>query len=99
MSDSQMVIMKKLPDSVKKYQKTPQFSQESMPKGLLNAHKTKQGTWGKIIILKGMLRYRILEPRVEEIDLSPGEYGVVEPGILHEVEPLSEVVFYVEFYR
>ncbi|WP_299948763.1 DUF1971 domain-containing protein [uncultured Microbulbifer sp.] len=91
--------MKELPKSVKSYKRTPEFSSESIPQGLLRAHKTKEGTWGKIILLKGSLRYRILEPEIEEIDLSPGKYGVVEPAILHEVEPLTEVSFYVEFYR
>ena len=70
-----------------------------MPKGLLKAHQTKEGTWGKIVVLEGELCYRILEPEVEEVHLSPGKFGVVEPTVLHEVEPLTELKFYVEFYR
>ena len=70
-----------------------------MPKGLLRAHQTKEGTWGKIVVLKGKLRYRVLEPEVKEFDLSPSNCGIVEPTVLHEVEPLNRVRFYVEFYR
>jgi tellurite resistance-related uncharacterized protein len=55
--------------------------------------------WGKIVVLEGTLLYRILEPEVEEILLSPDRYGVVEPTVRHEVEPLSGVRFYVEFHR
>lgn len=91
--------MKNLPATVSSYKKTPEFTHLTVPKGLLNAHSTKEGTWGKIIILEGTLRYRILEPEVEVVDLSTEKYGVVEPTILHEVEPLTDVVFYVEFYR
>lgn len=91
--------MKDLPVSVTSYKKTPEFTSETVPKGLLKAHQTKDGTWGKIVILEGKLRYRILEPEIEEIQLSPEKYGVVEPTILHEVEPLTQVRFYVEFYR
>ena len=91
--------MKDLPASVSSYKQTPVFTNETVPKGLLRAHQTKEGTWGKIVVLKGDLRYRILEPEIEEIVLSPDQTGVVEPTILHEVEPLTEVRFYVEFYR
>ena len=91
--------MKDLPITVTSYKKTPEFTNESIPNGLLKAHKTKDGTWGKIVILEGTLRYRILEPDLEEIELSPEKFGVVEPTVLHEVEPLTDLRFYVEFYR
>lgn len=91
--------MKDLPVSVTSYKKTPEFTNETVPKGLLKSHQTKEGTWGKIVILEGKLRYRILEPEMEEIQLSPEKFGIVEPTILHEVKPLTQVKFYVEFYR
>lgn len=91
--------MKELPVDVSSYKSTPEFTAETVPEGLLKAHQTKQGTWAKIVILEGRLRYRILEPETEDIELSPEKYGVVEPEILHEVKPLGHVRFYVEFYR
>ncbi|NND69704.1 MAG: DUF1971 domain-containing protein [Halioglobus sp.] len=91
--------MKALPPELSKYKQTPEFDETSVPAGLLKAHQTKAGTWGKIVVLSGSLRYRILEPEVEEVVLSAGHYGVVEPTVLHEVAPIGEVSFYVEFYR
>ncbi|NOX51040.1 MAG: DUF1971 domain-containing protein [Gammaproteobacteria bacterium] len=91
--------MKKLPSSVVSYKKTPTFSQDTIPAGILKAHQTKAGTWGKIVILEGELLYRILEPSVEEVSLCTDTFGVVEPQILHQVEPLGKVSFYVEFLR
>jgi len=91
--------MKDLPSNVTRYKQTPEFNNDTVPKGLLKAHQTKEGTWGKIIILEGSLRYRILEPEIEVIDLSPKKNGIVEPTILHEIEPLTSMRFYVEFYR
>ena len=88
-----------LPTDVEPYKKTPVFSQDSIPAGLLKAHSTKAGTWGKIVVTQGALRYRILEPAVEELVLSPQNPGVVEPQMEHEVAPLGEVRFYVEFYK
>ena len=91
--------MKSLPPEVESYKKTPEFNEGTVPKGLLNAHSTKEGTWGKIVVVSGQLHYRILEPELEELVLSSEKYGVVEPTVLHEVAPIGEVAFFVEFYR
>ena len=91
--------MKALPSNVVSYKRTPEFTDVSVPRGLLHEHNTKDDVWGKIIVLEGMLTYRILEPVTEEITLRPGHDGVIEPTIKHEVVPQSGGLFYVEFYR
>jgi len=91
--------MKLLPDNVSPYKKTPEFTELAVPKGLLKDHRTKEGVWGKIVILEGNLEYTIIEPEIEVIELSTVKYGVVEPKILHHIKPLGKVIFYVEFYR
>ena len=91
--------MQTLPDNCISYKQTPVFDEHSIPAGLLRAHQTKSGTWGKIVVLEGKLRYRILEPSVEEHILDMYSHGVVEPQVLHEVAPLGRVKFYVDFHR
>ena len=91
--------MKSIPDHCQPYKRTPTFSETNVPTGLLNAHQTKEGTWGKIVILEGRLLYRILEPQIEEHILDTENAGIVEPENLHEVEPQGQVSFYVEFYK
>ena len=54
---------------------------------------------GKIVVLEGELRYTINEPILETYVLDENNHGVVEPTVYHEVAPLGEVRFYVEFYR
>tara|TARA_Y100000588_G_C13308149_1_gene524493 strand:+ start:141 stop:308 length:168 start_codon:yes stop_codon:yes gene_type:complete len=54
--------------------------------------------WGKITILSGSLRYRI-DPTGFETTLTPDNPGIVEPEVLHSVEPVGSVSFYVAFYR
>jgi tellurite resistance-related uncharacterized protein len=93
------LIMRELPDSVSAYRRTPTFDQDSVPPGLLKAHSTRPGTWGRIVVVRGELLYRIIEPELEEVLLSARTFGVVEPGALHEVAPIGEVEFYVEFLR
>ena len=75
--------MKSLPAKVESYKKTPEFTQATVPHGLLKAHQTKEGTWGKIVVVSGQLNYRILEPEFEELVLSQEKHGVVEPTMLH----------------
>ena len=91
--------MKALPEDVHAYARTATFLARTIPEKLLKFHRTKAGTWAKIVILEGSLRYRILEPEMREFDLSPDCHGVVEPQAPHEVEAAGEVRFYVEFYR
>ena len=93
--------MKALPEDVKVYKRTPPFSQDSIPAGLLKSHATKAGTWGKICVTKGELLYVIEATdslEAESIELSPSLFGVVEPEVIHHVKPLGDVDFYVEFY-
>ena len=91
--------MTTLPANAVPYKRTSEFTDSSVPSALLRGHSTKPGTWGKIVVIEGNLTYRILEPTVEEVLLSPQRYGVIEPTITHEVVPQSGVRFYVEFYR
>lgn len=91
-----------LPLGLEAYKRTVLFTEETVPKGLLQDHSTKAGTWGLIHVLAGNLRYRITDPRRSgnEVMLAPDRPpGVVEPTIVHHVEPLGPVRFYVEFHR
>ena len=91
--------MKTLPEGVSSYASTPEFTEESVPENLLKSHRTRAGTWGRIVVLEGRLRYRVLEPELRACELSPGNPGLVEPEIPHEVEPMGRVRFRVDFYR
>ena len=91
--------MKELPNNVESYKSTKTFDEESIPKGLLNDHKTMSGVWGKIVIIEGKLRYVIKSTPTEEIFLDKEKFGVVEPEVLHYVEPVGSVRFFVEFFR
>jgi tellurite resistance-related uncharacterized protein len=91
-----------LPQDVQPYRKTDVFTEETVPAGLLRAHTTKEGAWALIHVLEGRLAYSIKDPRrpASTIVLTPSDPpGVVEPTILHDVEPLGAVRFFVEFHR
>lgn len=91
-----------LPSDVRPYKRTEVFTEETVPAGLRRAHNTKAGVWGLIHVLEGRLAYRITDPgrrATEEVLTPKAAPGVVEPGVLHEVEPLGPVRFFVEFHR
>jgi tellurite resistance-related uncharacterized protein len=91
--------VKSLPPDVVAYQRTREFTESTVPAGLTRRHTTKPGVWGRICVVEGVLRYRILEPQIEEHLLAPEQDGVVEPESPHEVECLGATRFYVEFLR
>lgn len=91
--------MKILPAGIESFSRTPEFSEESIPAGLKKEHRVRAGVWGRIVVLEGRLRYRILQPEIQDVELSPELPGVVEPEVPHEVKALGKVRFYVEFLR
>ena len=91
--------MKPLPNEIVAYKKTPEFTQETVPAGLLKNHQTKEGVWGEIIIISSKLQYTISEPVSETVILTSEKSGVVEPKVLHYITPLGNVRFYIEFSR
>jgi len=91
--------LKDLPSNVKAYKKTPIFTSETVPDGLLKTHRTMKGTWGKICVIEGLLRYTIESSPSESITLSSDHHGVVEPEVPHHVEPIGYVEFFIEFYK
>lgn len=91
--------MKELPDNVQSYKKTNIFDENTVPAGLLKDHSTKANVWGKVTVIKGKLLYTIISNAVEEIELTPDKYGVVEPEVKHFIKPLGQVEFFVEFLK
>lgn len=92
----------RLPDGLSNHRSTPLFTASTVPAALLRDHDTKDGVWALIVVHSGSLRYKVTDPRraTTTRDLKPGEApGVVEPTILHHVEPIGAVEFQVDFYR
>ncbi len=88
-----------LPEDVAHYKSTPEFTETTIPAGLLRSHSTAAGVWGRIKVLEGTLLYRVLEPALEEHVLALGHPGIIEPQAKHEVAAIGPVRFCVEFHR
>ena len=88
-----------LPVHFAPYRRTPEFTDESLPKAFLRDHTTAVGVWGKLYVTVGRLRYVIGEPFTQAYILAPTVPGIIPPAIAHRVEPIGAVRFYVEFWR
>jgi len=79
--------------------RTPVFTQSTGSDALCRTHTTREGGWGRIILLEGRLRVRILGADTEEHVLTPKRPGVIEPTVAHEGEPIGPVRFFIELLR
>ena len=90
-----------LPEGAVAYKRTPEFDERTMPDGLRRDHTTRAGTWGRLHVVAGRLRYCVDEPVPREQLLDPATPGIIPPEVRHHVEPLAgePVRFFVEFLR
>lgn len=101
-TDSNKAPIARLPEGAESYKRTATFTEATVPAALLSNHSTKDGAWGLVHVEQGRLRYVVTDPRrpSSESVLTPDTPpGVIEPTIVHRVEPLGEVRFHVEFLR
>ncbi len=94
-----MPIRKDFPVILAKYSETPVFTEETVPAKLTSVHDTKQGVWGKLVVLEGALDDIVPGPPPARQRITPSTYGVIEPAAPHRVELIGPVRFKVEFYR
>jgi tellurite resistance-related uncharacterized protein len=89
-----------LPDDVELERTTPELTAQSVPPGLLRAHRVARGVWGRLRVLEGGLRF-VWEADGEEagIELAAGDAVVIPPEVAHHVEPGPTCRFVVEFHR
>ena len=85
------------------YKRMPLWTKDTMPEAVQRKHNTKVGTWGKITVLKGKLKFVELTEDGEEVASYIFEAGadnpMVQPQAWHRVEALTDdVEWFLEFY-
>jgi len=68
-----------------------------MPAGLRRAHRVAAGTWGRIVVHAGRLRFTAATTPAIDVELEAGSVQGIPPEVVHEVEPVGAVLFSVEF--
>lgn len=85
------------------YKRMPIWNQETVPKHFLTKHNTQVGTWAKIKVLKGQLKFEPISDDNEilgEFCYEPtDDVPLVEPQAWHRVTLLTEdTEFFLEFF-
>ena len=88
-----------MPHGFVPYKRTVEFTNETIPAGLLRSHSLKLGTWGRLTMLSGVLSFSVEVPTAlqKERTISPKASLSIPPELLHMVAPLGPVRFYIEF--
>ena len=92
-----------MPEKLIAYKRMPLWTKDTMPEAVQRKHNTKVGTWGKITILKGKLKFVDLTEDGEEVASHIFEAGadnpMAQPQAWHRVEALTDdVEWFLEFY-
>ena len=85
------------------YKRMPIWTAETMPEAVQRKHNTKVGTWGKITVLTGELKFIEMTENGEELAehiFKAGEGNpYAQPQAWHRVEALTDdLEWYLEFY-
>ena len=85
------------------YKRMPVWNKDTMPEAVQRKHNTKVGTWGKITVLKGTLKFIELtedgEVLAEHLFEAGADNPMAKPQAWHRVEAATEdVEWYLEFY-
>ena len=92
-----------MPEQLIAYKRMPLWTKDTMPEAVQRKHNTKVGTWGKITVLKGKLKFVELTEDGEEVASHVFEAGadnpMAQPQAWHRVEALTDdVEWFLEFY-
>lgn len=92
-----------MPEKLIAYKRLPLWTKDTMPEAVQRKHNTKVGTWGKITVLKGKLKFVELTEDGEEVASHVFEAGadnpMAQPQAWHRVEALTDdVEWFLEFY-
>ena len=85
------------------YKRMQVWNKDTMPEAVQRKHNTKVGTWGKITVLKGILKFIELSEEGEVISEHLFKAGadnpMAQPQAWHRVEAATDdVEWYLEFY-
>ena len=88
-----------LPEGLELQRVTDEFDIDSVPAGLLRAHRLAAGVWGLLSVTHGTLTV-VWEDRPDApVELHEGDALVIEPEVRHHVEPGPDARFTVAFHR
>lgn len=88
-----------LPEGLEYVRTTDVFDNDSVPAGLLRAHRVAEGVWGQLVMRSGSVRFVFEDTADEPIIAKDNDAVPIPPGRHHHVEFDGPASFVVEFYK
>ncbi len=63
------------------------WDQDSLPAGLLRAHRTAEGRWGRLRVYDGAVDFRFESDGTPVVHLAAGSEQAIPPGAPHRLVP------------
>lgn len=86
-----------LPEDLEVVRTTETWDERTLPKGLLRAHRIPTGSWGRLRVEQGEVRFQAQTDPVIDVIVRPGDTQAIPPGVEHELDPRGQLRFLVEF--
>jgi tellurite resistance-related uncharacterized protein len=87
-----------LPEDLRWVRRSVEWSEHTVPGGLLRSHRLAEGTWGLLGVLSGRLGFRAAtDPPIDEV-LVAGATQAIPPGVAHEVRLIGPTRFGIDFF-
>jgi tellurite resistance-related uncharacterized protein len=87
-----------MPNDVRLVRSSPQWDEHTMPAGLRRSHRLATRTWGRVVVRRGRLRFTAHSVPALDLVLGPGAMQAIPPDVPHEIEPLGQVSFSIDFF-
>ncbi len=88
-----------LPEGLELARTTDVFDNDTVPQGLLKAHRVADGVWGRLIVHTGTVTFVFEDQPEQPIEASPSQAVAIPPGRPHHLELDQSATFAVEFHR
>ena len=88
-----------LPEVLAVVRTTESWDEQTMPAGLRRAHRLAAGSWGRLRVEQGGLRFRAQTHPPLDVIVGANATQAIPPEVEHEVEPRGSVRFFIEFLR
>jgi len=88
-----------LPDGLQVVRRTGVWDEQTMPVALRRAHRLATGTWGRLRVEQGRLRFLTDTHPGLDVTVVADIPQSIPPEVEHHVEPKGAVRFFVEFLR
>jgi tellurite resistance-related uncharacterized protein len=85
------------PDGLRLVRTSPQWDDRTLPAGLKRSHRLAVGTWGRIVVHEGKMQFIARTDPELNVIVSSGSTQAIPPEVEHEVQPLGQVCFSIDF--